>query len=75
METLTERERLEVMIITTISGLEATYKHFKNKYPVGTHGSVVCSSIPAVKHMVETYLVELNKEIQIETLKEEIKKL
>ena len=29
---MTERERIEVMIITTISGLEATYKHFKNKY-------------------------------------------
>ena len=74
-ETLTERERIEAMIITTIYGLEATYKHFKNKYPVGTHGSVVYSSIPAVKHMVETYLVELNKEIQIEKLKEEIKNL
>ncbi len=70
-----KRERIEVMIITTISGLEATYKHFKNKYPVGTHGSVVYSSIPAVKHMVETYLIELNKEIQIENLKEEIKNL
>lgn len=72
---MTEKERIEVMIVTTISGLEATYKHFKSKYPVGTHGSVVCSSIPAVKQMVETYLVELNKEIQIDNLKEEIKKL
>lgn len=72
---MTDRERLEMMILTTISGLEATYKHFKNKYPIGTHGNVVCSSIPAVKHMVEAYLVELNKEIQIENLKEEIKNL
>ena len=72
---MTEKEKLEMMILTTISGLEATYKHFKNKYPTGTHGSVVCSCIPAVKHMVETYLVELNKEIQIENLKEEIKNL
>ena len=63
------------MIVTTISGLEATYKHFKNKYPPGTHGSVTCSRIPAVKKLVETYLVELNKEIQIDNLKEEIKKL
>ena len=74
-ETLTERQRLEVMIVATISGLEATYEHYKNKYPVSSHGSVVCSSIPAVKHLVETYLIELNKEIQIENLKEEIKKL
>lgn len=52
------------MIVTTISGLEATYKHYKDKYPLGTHGHVVCSSIPNVKNLVETYLVELNKEIQ-----------
>ena len=63
------------MIVFTISGLEATYKHFKDKYPAGTHGSVVCSNIPAVKNMVETYLVELNKEIQIDNRKEEIKNL
>ena len=74
-ETLTERQRLEVMIVATLSGLEATYEHYKNKYPVSSHGGVVCSRIPAVKHLVETYLVELNKEIQIENLKEEIKKL
>ena len=72
---MTDRERLEMMIVTTISGLEATYKHYKDKYPLGTHGHVVCSSIPNVKNLVETYLVELNKEIQIEKLKEEIKNL
>ena len=72
---MTDREKLETMILTTISGLEATYKHYKDKYPLGTHGYVVCSSIPAVKNLVEKYLVELNKEIQTETLKEEIKNL
>ena len=70
---MTDRERLETMIVTTISGLEATYKHYKDKYPLGTHGHVVCSSIPNVKNLVETYLVELNKEIQDSMQEEQVK--
>jgi hypothetical protein len=70
---MTDRERLEAMIVTTISGLEATYKHYKDKYPLGTHGHVVCSSIPNVKNLVETYLVELNKEIQDSMQEEQVK--
>ena len=62
METLTEKERLELMIVTTIGGLEATYQHYKDKFPNGTHGHSICSNIPAVKHLVESYLVELNKQ-------------
>lgn len=58
---MTEEERIRVMIITTLSGLDATYEHYKGQFPPGSQGDSICSKIPAVRHLVETYLVELNK--------------
>lgn len=58
---MTNKEKLEALLAVTIRGLDATYEHYKDKFPNGTQGHSVCSRIPAVKHLVETYLVEINK--------------
>ena len=58
---MSDKEKLEALLAVTIRGLDATYEHYKDKFPNGTHGHSMCSRIPAVKYLVETFIVEINK--------------
>lgn len=43
---MTEEERIRVMIITTLSGLDATYEHYKGQFPPGSQGVYALRSQP-----------------------------
>ena len=57
-----DKEKLETLLAVTVRGLDATYEHYKDKYSNGTQGHSACSRIPAVKHLVETFIIEINNE-------------